>query len=156
MPATGAGVAPGRRNENPWSVETMKTKSKFTKQFDGTTSLDGREYIEAEIRPGLTIRVYAEFDEMTNIDDWGDDEFTPEEVAAWNADEWQFAITRASAWLNRVCIVRHLGSIGGIQHDEAGDGRALNEAAEELLSENEAAAIRACKEFAKAAAKATR
>ncbi len=135
-------------------MTTMTTR--FTKQFDGSTSLDGREYIEAEIRPGLTIRVYAEFDEMTNIDDWDADAFTPEEIAAWNADEWQFAIVRASAYLAGRCIVPHLGSIGGIQHDEAGDGRALNEAAEELLAENEADAIKACKEFAKAARKASR
>jgi hypothetical protein len=135
-------------------MTTMKTR--FTKQFDGSTSLDGGEYIEAEIRPGLTIRVYAEFDQTTNIDDWGDDAFTPEEIAAWNADEWRFAIMRASAYLAGRCIVPHLGSIGGIQHDDAGDGRALNEAAEELLAENEADAIRACKEFAKAAKKASR
>jgi hypothetical protein len=135
-------------------MTTMTTR--FTKQFDGMTSLDGREYIEAEIRPGLTIRVHAEFDEMTNIDDWGDDAFTPDEIAAWNADEWRFAIVRATAWLNGACIVRHLGSIGGIQHDEAGEGRAVNEAAEELLAENEADAVRACKEFAKAARKASR
>ena len=135
----------------------MTTKSKFTKQFDGMTSLDGREYIEAEIRPGLTIRVHAQFDEMTTPDDWKDgDEFTPEEIAAWRADEWWFATMRASAYLAGRCIVRHLGSIGGIQHDEAGAGRALNEAAEELLSENESAAIKACKEFAKAARKAVR
>jgi hypothetical protein len=135
-------------------MTTMKTR--FTKQFDGSTSLDGGEYIEAEIRPGLTIRVYAEFDQTTNIDDWGDDAFTPEEIGAWNADEWRFAIMRASAYLAGRCIVPHLGSIGGIQHDDAGDGRALNEAAEELLAENEADAIRACKEFAKAARKASR
>jgi hypothetical protein len=135
-------------------MTTMKTR--FTKQFDGSTSLDGGEYIEAEIRPGLTIRVYAEFDQTTNIDDWGDDAFTPEEIGAWNADEWRFAIMRASAYLAGRCIVPHLGSIGGIQHDDAGDGRALNEAAEELLAENEADAIRACKEFAKAAKKASR
>ena len=135
-------------------MTTMTTR--FTKQFDGMTSLDGREYIEAEIRPGLTIRVYAEFDEMTNIDEWGDDAFTPEEIAAWNDDEWQFAIVRASAWLNGACIVPHLGSIGGLQHDEEGGGRALNEAAEELLAENEADAVRACKEFAKAARRASR
>jgi hypothetical protein len=135
-------------------MTTMTTR--FTKQFDGSTSLDGREYIEAEIRPGLTIRVYAEFDEVTTPGDWGDDEFTPEEIAAWNADEWRFAIVRASAWLAGRCIVPHLGSIGGIQHDDAGDGRALNEAAEELLAENEAAAVTACKEFAKAARRASR
>ena len=135
-------------------MTTMTTR--FTKQFDGSTILDGSDYIEAEIRPGLTIRVYAEFDEMANIDDWGDEAFTPEEIAAWNADEWQFAVLRASAYLAGRCIVPHLGSIGGIQHDEAGDGRALNEAAEELLAENEADAIRACKEFAKAARKAIR
>jgi len=135
-------------------MTTMTTR--FTKQFDGSTSLDGREYIEAEIRPGLTIRVYAEFDEMTNIDDWDADAFTPEEIAAWNADEWQFAIVRASAYLTGRCIVPHMGSIGGIQHDDAGDGRALNEAAEELLAENEADAVKACKEFAKAARKASR
>jgi hypothetical protein len=135
-------------------MTTMTTR--FTNQFDGSTSLDSREYIEAEIRPGLTIRVYAEFDEMTNIDDWGDDAFTPEEVAAWNADEWRFAIMRASAYLAGRCIVPNLGSIGGIQHDDAGDGRALNEAAEELLAENEADAIRACKDFAKAARRASR
>lgn len=135
-------------------MTTMTTR--FTKQFDGSTSLDGREYIEAEIRPGLTIRVYAEFDEMTNIDDWDDDAFTPDEIAAWNADEWRFAILRASAYLAGRCIVPHLGSIGGIQHDDAGDGRALNEAAGELLAENEADAIKACKEFAKAARKASR
>lgn len=135
-------------------MTTMTTR--FTKQFDGSTILDGSEYTEAEIRPGLTIRVYAEFDEMTNIDDWGDEAFTPEEIAAWNADEWQFAIMRASAYLAGRCIVPHLGSIGGIQHDDAGDGRALNEAAEDLLAENEGDAIRACKEFAKAARKAIR
>jgi hypothetical protein len=136
-------------------MTTMKTR--FTQHFDGSTSLDGREYIEAEIRPGLTIRVYAEFDEMTSPGDWeGDYAFTPEEIEAWNADEWRFAIVRASAYLAGRCIVPHLGSIGGIQHDDAGDGRALNEAAEELLAENEAAAVKACKEFAKAARKASR
>jgi hypothetical protein len=135
----------------------MTTKSKFTKQFGGMTSLDGREYIEAEIRPGLTIRVHAQFDEMTTPDDWEEGEgFTPEEIAAWRADEWWFAIVRASVYLAGRCIVRHLGSIGGIQHDEAGEGRALNEAAEELLAENESAAIKACKDFAKAARKAIR
>jgi hypothetical protein len=135
----------------------MVTKSKFTKQFDGMTSLDGREFIEAEIRPGLTIRVHAQFDEMTTPGDWEDsDEFTPEEITAWRADEWSFAILRASAYLAGRCIVPHLGSIGGIQHGEAGEGRSLNEAAEELLSENESAAIKACKEFAKAASKAAR
>ncbi len=134
----------------------MVTKSKFTKQFDGMTSLDGREFIEAEIRPGLTIRVHAHFDEVTKIDDWDEDSFTADEIAAWNADEWSFAVVRASAYLAGRCIVPHLGSIGGIQHDEAGEGRSLNEAAEELLSENESAAIKACKEFAKAARKAVR
>ena len=135
-------------------MTTMTTK--FTKQFDGSTSLYGNEYIEAEVRPGLTIRVHAEFDETASIDEWDDDAFTPEEIAAWNADEWRFAIVRASAYLAGRCIVPHLGSIGGIQHDDAGDGRALNEAAEELLAENEAAAVKACKEFAKAARKASR
>jgi hypothetical protein len=135
----------------------MVTKSKFTKQFDGMTSLDGRDFIEAEIRPGLTIRVHAQFDEMTTPGDWEDSvAFTPEEITAWRADEWSFAILRASAYLNGQCIVRHLGSIGGIQHDEAGEGRSLNEAAEELLEENESAAIKACKEFAKAARNAVR
>jgi hypothetical protein len=93
---------------------------------------------------------------MTTPGDWGDDEFTPEEIAAWNADEWSFAVMRASAHLAGRCIVPHLGSIGGIQHDDAGDGRALNEAAEDLLAENEAAAVKACKEFAKAARRASR
>ena len=135
----------------------MKTTSRFTKQFDSMTSLDGGEYIEAEIRPGLTIRVYAQLDEMTTPGDWEDsDSFTPEEITAWRADEWFFAIARASAYLSGVCIAPHLGSIGGIQHDEAGNGRALNEAAEELLEENQAAAIRACKEFAKKAGRAAR
>ncbi len=136
-------------------MTTMKTR--FAKQFDGMTSLDGREYIEAEIRPGLTIRVHAEFDETTTPGDWEDsEEFTPEEITAWRADEWSFAVVRASAYLAGRCIVPHLGSIGGIQHDEAGEGRALNEAAEELLAEHEAAAIKACKEFAKAARRASR
>ena len=135
----------------------MVTKSKFTKQFDGMTSLNGREFIEAEIRPGLTIQVHAQFDDMTTPAEWEDgDAFTPEEITAWRADEWSFAILRASAYLDGRCIVPHLGSIGGIQHDEAGEGRALNEAAEELLEENKSAAIKACKEFAKAARKAVR
>jgi hypothetical protein len=43
-----------------------------------------------------------------------------------------------------------------IQHDDAGEGRSLNEAAEELLDENESAAIKACKDFEKAARKAVR
>ncbi len=135
----------------------MTTTSKFTKQFDGMTNLDGREYIEAEIRPSLTIRVYAQFDETTTPGDWEDsEEFTPEAITAWRADEWSFAVVRASAYLAGRCIVPHLGSIGGIQHDDAGDGRALNEAAQELLAENEAAAVKACKEFAKAARRASR
>jgi hypothetical protein len=133
----------------------MKTMTRFTKQFDGMTSLDGREYIEATIRHGLTMRAYAEFDEVSSPDDW-DDAFDAKEVAAWNADEWQFAVVRAAAFLCGRRISGFLGSIGGIQHDEAGGGRALNEAADELLAEYEGEAIRICKEFAKAAAKATR
>ena len=135
----------------------MRTMTRFTKQFDCMTSLDGCEYIEAAIRPGLTIRVHAEFDEMTTPSDWDDsDAYTPEEITAWRADEWSFAIVRASAYLAGTCIVPHLGSIGGIQHDDAGEGRSLNEAAEELLNENESAAIKACKDFEKAARKAVR
>lgn len=130
------------------------TTTRFTAKFDGDTMLDGREYIEAEIRPGLTIRVYAEFDEVTTPDDWSDEAFSPEEVAAWRNDEWSFAVVRARAYLGGKCIAQHLGSIGGIQHDEAGGGRALNEAAEDLLDENEETAIRICKKFAEAAAKA--
>jgi hypothetical protein len=133
----------------------MTTTSKFAKQFDSMTSLSGHDYIEATIRPGLTVRAYADFDPTSQPSDW-EESFTPEEIAAWEADEWSFAEIRLDVYFGGVEVVHGINRITGIQHDEEGDGRALNEAADELLDETEAEAIQKVKEFAKAAAKATR
>jgi hypothetical protein len=134
----------------------MTTTSKFATQFDGMTSLDGSEYIEATIRPGLTVRAYAEYDATSSPADWSAGEFDADEVAAWEADEWSFARITLHVYFDGRRIVSHIGGMTGIQHDEAGEGRALNEAADELLEEVESEAVQKVKEFAKAATKATR
>ena len=133
----------------------MKNKTKFSKQFDGSTSLDGGDYIEATIRPGLTVRAYADHDPTSQPSDWADS-FTAKEIAAWEADEWTFAEVVLHVYFNGQCVVHGIARITGIQHDEAGDGFALNDAAEMLLNEIEDEAIQRVKEFAKAAVKATR
>jgi hypothetical protein len=133
----------------------MKTTSKFTKQFDGTTSLDGREYIEAELRPGLTVRAYAELDDGEDPHSFDDGEFTADEIASWERDEWHFATVTLTVHFDSRRIAT-LACYGGIVHREEDGGRALNEAADELLVNYEREAVRKVKEFAKAAAKAAK
>lgn len=132
----------------------MTTTTKFAKQFDGLTILDGSRYIEATIRPGLTVRAYVEHD--TDCDPHDDDCFDAEELAAWDRDEWQFATVTLRVYFDGRCIVPCLAGCGGVVHDEKGDGRALNDIADELLAENEAEAIACVRSFAKRAAKAAK
>lgn len=132
----------------------MNAKSRFEKQFDGMTCLDGREYIEATIRPGLTVRAYVELDEGEDPHSFDDDEFTADEVAAWENDEWHFATVTLTVHFDGKRIAT-LACYGGIVHREEDAGRALNEAAEEMLVNYEREAIQRVKAFALAASKAT-
>ena len=101
------------------------------------------------------MRAYADHDPTSQPSDWTGS-FTAKEIADWEADEWCFAEVVLHVYFNGRRIVPGIARITGIQHDEAGDGMALNEAADDLLNEIDDEAIQRVKEFAKAAVKATR
>lgn len=126
------------------------TTNRFDAAFGDDPTLDGGEYIKADLGGGVTVRAYVEYDPFTQPGEWADEA----ELAAWNRDEWHFCEMTLNVYLDRVCLAENAAGLSGIAVGRDGDGEHLTEQANELLRQVDAAGIVA--EFAKRATAAAR
>ena len=115
------------------------TTNRFKSGFDNWPILDGREYIEADLGGGVTVRAYIEIDQFAGPGEWA----TEEQVQAFNEDRLRFADMSLHVYIDGACIEENVATLGSIviTEDSDSDGGYLTERANDLLSEIDVAAI---------------
>jgi|688.fasta_scaffold1560755_1 hypothetical protein len=108
--------------------------NRFKQAFDNWPILDGREYIEADLGTGVTVRAYVELDQFARPDEsWA----TAEDIKAFNEDRLRFCELALNVYVGGACIetdAANLCSIGIVEDDET-SGEYLTERANELLNQ---------------------
>ncbi len=116
------------------------TANRFKSGFDNWPILDGREYIEADLGAGVTVRAYVELDQFASpSDSWASEE----DIKAFNEDRLRFCELALNVYVGGVCIetdAANLCSIGIMDDDET-SGEYLTERANELLDQVDVAGI---------------
>lgn len=127
------------------------TTNRFKSSFDNCPTLDGSEYIEADLGGGVTVRARIEHDPYAEPDP--DD---PQDVEAFNNDTLHYCTLTLNVYIGGACVKRGAGVMYQIGIEEDGDnvGNYLTEYANELLAEADVAGIVAG--FAKKATAAAR
>jgi hypothetical protein len=127
------------------------TANRFKTQFDNSPILDGREYIEAGLGGGVTVRAYIELDQYASPD-----EDNAEDVALFNADKLRYCKVQLNVYAGGACIEQGAASLYQIGIEEDGDnsGAYLTECANDLLDQIDLAEI--VGDFAKKAAAAAK
>jgi hypothetical protein len=130
------------------------TANRFKTTFDNWPILDGREYIEADLGAGVTVRAYVELDQCASPDD-----DNAEDVELFNADKLRYCTMQLSVYVSGACIEHGAASLYqiGIEEDGDNNGNYLTECANDLLDQIDVAGI--VGDFAKkatVAAKATK
>jgi hypothetical protein len=124
------------------------TSNRFKTAFDNWPILDGREYIEADLGAGVTVRAYVELDQFTEPQEDDRDDY--------NAERLRYCELALNVYINGACIEEDAANLCGIGITEDGDddGEYLTERANDLLGEIDIADI--VGGFAKQAAAAAR
>jgi hypothetical protein len=115
------------------------TTNRFKSGFDNWPILDGREYIEADLGGGVTVRAYIEIDQFAQPGEWA----TEEDIKAFNEDRLRFCDMSLHVYIDGACIEENVATLGeiGITEDSDTDGDYLTECANDLLSQTDVAAI---------------
>lgn len=108
------------------------TANRFGSSFDNCPTLDGSEYIEADLGFGVAARAYIKHDPYAEPD--ADD---PQDVEAFNADKLHYCMITLNVYVGGACIKRGAGVMYQIGIEEEGDnvGNYLTDYANELLAE---------------------
>jgi hypothetical protein len=125
----------------------MQTYPKFPK-FDSFVCSGDRRTVN--VGP-FTVAAVIHYDTETRPTDF--DCYLPEQVEAWNRDEWAFVGVVLSVFVDDVCIVEHAASLWGIDCNFPGsDNDYISECADDLLPEAIAEAEKASRKIAAAIA----
>ena len=120
-------------------TETNETTAQSFKPFDAFT-IEG-DTRTVEFGP-VTIRATIVADTDTRPDDF--DCYTPEAIAAWRRNEWQFVGVVLSIWVGDMCLDDYTASLWGIDCNyPGGDNAYLTECADDLLGEAKEVATKA-------------
>jgi hypothetical protein len=123
------------------------TSNRFKSGFGKYPILDGREYIEADMGFGVTVRAYVELDQFAEPNAW--------QLADYNADRLRFCELVLNVYIGDACIEKDAANLCGIGFmDGTDDCDYLTERANDLLGEIDIAGI--VGGFAKQAAAAAR
>jgi hypothetical protein len=115
------------------------TANRFKATFDNWPILDGREYIEADLGAGVTVRAYVELDQFAQP-------YDADDLPAFNADTLRFCELALHVYIGGECIERDAANLChiGIAEEHGGNtsnGDYLTEAANDLLNQIDLAGI---------------
>lgn len=104
--------------------------NRFNRSFRDDPILDGSDWIEAVLVPGVEVLAVVKYDPDTTPGEAED----AESIAAWKRDEWRYCDIVLKIRVNGVCIDDGFAYLGGV---DARDGEYITERANDLLSDNE-------------------
>lgn len=109
--------------------------NRFKQAFDNWPILDGREYIEADLGAGVTVRAYVELDQFAGPCDNGTGD--SEDIQAFNEDRLRFCELALNVYIGAACIEENAANLCGIgiMEDDDTSGEYLTERANELLDQ---------------------